>query len=111
VAKRSFVAANQNDVLAVMRALKKASDWASAQSPRTVSDVLGKYLKTSPEDVAYVIAHNSWKMVDDAAFRGVMHDIEQFLLAQSLIPKKVNWTEAKDQSFLRKIDPALVKGE
>jgi ABC-type nitrate/sulfonate/bicarbonate transport system substrate-binding protein len=111
VAKRSFVAANQNDVQAVMRALKKASDWMAGQSPKTVSETLGKYLKTNPEDVAYVITRNSWTMVDDAAFRGVMQDIEKFLLAQSLIPKKVNWTEAKDQSFLRKMDPALVKGE
>lgn len=111
VAKRAFVAGNQNDVLAVMRALKKASDWMGATDPKVVSEVLGKYLKTSPEDVAYVITRNSWKMTDDPAFRGVMLDIERFLLAQSLIPKKVNWTEAKDLSFLRRLDPSLVKGE
>lgn len=111
VAKRAFVAAKQNDVLAVMRALKKASDWMGATDPKVVSEVLGKYLKTSPEDVAYVIKRNSWKMVDDPTFRGVMLDIERFLLAQDLIPKKVNWTEAKDLSFLRRLDPSLVKGE
>jgi ABC-type nitrate/sulfonate/bicarbonate transport system substrate-binding protein len=111
VAKRTFVAGNQNDVLAVMRALKKASDWMGATDPKVVSEVLGKYLKTSPEDVAYVITRNSWKMTDDPAFRGVMLDIERFLLAQSLIPKKVNWSEAKDLSFLRRLDPSLVKGE
>jgi ABC-type nitrate/sulfonate/bicarbonate transport system substrate-binding protein len=111
VAKRAFVAANQSDVLAVMRALKRASDWMGATDPKVVGEVLGKYLKTSPEDVAYVITRNSWKMTDDPAFRGVMLDIERFLLAQSLIPKKVNWTEAKDLSFLRRLDPSLVKGE
>ena len=111
VAKRAFVAANQQDVLAIMRALKKASDWMGATDPKVVSEVLGKYLKTSPEDVAYVITRNSWKMADDPAFRGVMLDIERFLLAQSLIPKKVNWTEAKDLSFLRRLDPSLVKGD
>ncbi len=111
VAKRSFVAANQNDVMAVMRALRKASDWLARNDLRTVSDVLGAYLKTSPADVAYVITRNSWAMVDDPAFRRVMQDIEQFLLAQNLIARKVNWAEARDVSFLRRMDPSLVKGE
>jgi ABC-type nitrate/sulfonate/bicarbonate transport system substrate-binding protein len=111
VAKRSFIAANQNDAMAVMRALRKASEWLARNDLRTVSEVLGGYLKTGPDDVAYVITKNSWTMVDDARFRGVMQDIERFLLAQNLIPKKVNWIEAKDVSFLRKMDPSLVKGE
>ena len=111
VAKRGYVQANQNDVLALMRALRKASDWMGATDPKTVSEALGKYLKTSPEDVGYVIQKNSWKMVDDQAFRGVMLDVEKFLLAQGLIPKKVDWATAKDVSFLRRMDPALVKGE
>ena len=78
-------------------------------SKPTVSDVLGKYLKTSPDDVAYVIKNNAWAMVDDAQFRRTLESIEQFLLAQKLIQKKIDWDRAKDVSFLRKVDPALVQ--
>jgi NitT/TauT family transport system substrate-binding protein len=108
-AKRSYVAANPGEVTAVLRALRKASAWLTSTDPKVSSKALGEYLKTSPEEVEYVLAKNTWKMVDDPPFRKVLHDIEGFLLAQNLISRKVNWAEAVDAKYLRTVDPALVK--
>jgi ABC-type nitrate/sulfonate/bicarbonate transport system substrate-binding protein len=110
VAKGSFVKENPDKVAAVLRALRKASDWLSNQDLKAESAVLGTYLKTSPEDIAHVIENNTWKMVDDASFRETMRGIEEFLVAQDLIKNKVDWARSKDVSFLRKLDPELVKG-
>lgn len=109
VAKRGYANANQEDVTKVLRALRKASDWLTNNDLKTLSQMLGQYLKTSPEDVAYVIKSNTWSMTDDPAFRKTLQDIEGFLLSQSLIGTKVNWAEARGAVFLRKVDPSLVK--
>ncbi len=109
VAKRSYAATNQEAVTSVLRALRKAADWLAGNDAKTVSQTLGQYLKTSPEDVAYVIKSNTWSMVDDAGFRKTLQDIEGFLLSQNLIGKRVNWPEVSGVAFLRKVDPTLVK--
>jgi ABC-type nitrate/sulfonate/bicarbonate transport system substrate-binding protein len=109
VAKRAYAAANQEAVTKVLRALRKASEWLAQSDPKTVSQALGQYLKTSPEDVAHVIKSNTWSMVEDAAFRKTMGDIEGFLLSQHLIATKVNWAEVGGAAFLRRVDPGLVK--
>jgi NitT/TauT family transport system substrate-binding protein len=109
VAKRAYATSNQEDVTKVLRALRKASDWLAQHDLKVVSRALGEYLKTSPEDVSHVIRSNTWSMVDDAAFRKTMKDIEAFLLGQHLIAKQVNWPEVRGVEFLRRIDPALVK--
>ncbi len=111
VAKRGFVEGNPSQVAAVLRALRKASDWLSKNDLKTVSELLGQYLKTSPGDVSHVIRNNSWAMVDDPAFRRVMQSIERFLLDQKLIAGRVDWALARDVSFLRQIDPALVRAD
>ncbi len=111
VAKRSFVESNPREVAAVLRALRRASDWLSKNDLKSASELLGQYLKTSPEDVAHVIRNNSWAMVDDPAFRRVMQSIERFLLDQKLIAGPVDWARARDVSFLRRIDPALVRAD
>src|SRR5918996_517378 len=103
VAKRGYANANQEDVTKVLRALRKASDWLTNNDLKTLSQMLGQYLKTSPEDVAYVIKSNTWSMTDDPAFRKTLQDIESFLLSQSLIGTKVNWAEARGAVFLRKV--------
>lgn len=109
VAKRAYAAANQETVTKVLRALRQASDWLARNDLKAVSQALGRYLKTSPEDVAHVIKSNTWSMVDDAAFRRTMGDIEGFLLSQHLIATKVNWAEVRGTAFLRRVDPSLVQ--
>lgn len=110
VAKRDYLNQNPDVAVRLLRALQKASGWLGANDMKTVSEMLGTYLKTSPEDVAYVIKNNSWKLVDDAQFRRTLENIEQFLIAQNQIKTKINWGEVKDVSFLRKVDPSLVPG-
>ncbi len=110
VAKREYLNQNPDVAVRVLRALYKASGWLEANDMKTVSEMLGTYLKTTPEDVAYVIKNNGWKLVDDAQFRRTLEGIEQFLLAQNLIKTKINWSEVKDVSFLRKVNPSLVPG-
>ncbi|HXH82510.1 MAG TPA: NrtA/SsuA/CpmA family ABC transporter substrate-binding protein [Candidatus Tectomicrobia bacterium] len=109
VAKREYLDQNAEATTRVLRALNRASAWLAATDMTTVSHVLGKYLKTSADDVAYVIKNNAWAMVDDAQFRRTLESIEQFLLAQKLIQRKIDWDRVKDVSFLRKVDPGLVQ--
>src|SRR5918996_79805 len=109
VAKREYLDQNPVQATQVLRALHKASGWLAANEMKIVSGVLGTYLKTSADDVAYVIKNNGWKIVDDAQFRRMLESIERFLLAQRLIKSEINWSQVKDASFLRKVDPALVQ--
>lgn len=111
VVSRDYLeSADRSEVMAIMRALKSATEWMSNASLDEVSQVVADYLKTSKEDVAHVIRNNTWDMFSDQRFRDQLKSIEDFLYERQFISKRVNWDTAADWSYLEDLDANLVSG-
>lgn len=111
VTKRDFLASNRDDTVKIMKALKKAADFLAASDIKKESAPLASYLKSTPEDVASVIAHNQWGMAVTPRFLGTMQSIEAFLADGKLISRRVDWNSAYDWSILKEVDASLVPSE
>jgi ABC-type nitrate/sulfonate/bicarbonate transport system substrate-binding protein len=108
VAKREFVDKNPGDTEKVIRALVKGAKWLHDTPPQARDETLAKYLKTDAKDIQQVIANNTWDLAVTPDFKTTMTEIEEFLVKQNLIPRRVKWDTAYDWSFLKKVDPKLV---
>jgi NitT/TauT family transport system substrate-binding protein len=107
--KKDYARAQSGKVVAVLKALNQASRWIATAARPEINSVLAVYLKTTPEDVAYVIEKNDFALSNDAPFRKTLQEIEQFLAQQKLIGQRVSFGDAIDTALLRNVDPALVR--
>jgi len=111
VTKREFLQGHREETVKIMKALKKAADFLASADMKQQSGVLASYLKSTPDDVAAVIAHNKWDMTVTPAFIATMQSIESFLADGKLISKRVDWNSAYDWTVLKDVDPSLVLPE
>lgn len=100
---------NKPMMMAVMRAIKKGSDWLAANNIDVTSKAIADYVKSTPEDVKDVIKDNRWDLTSDAPFRKAMKDIGDFLHAQGFFDKNIDWDKAVDWTYLRELDPKLLQ--
>jgi ABC-type nitrate/sulfonate/bicarbonate transport system substrate-binding protein len=108
IAKNEFAQKNPDDTAKILKALTKAADYLRRTELKTSSMDIGRYLKTSPDDVQHVIANNKWDMTVSKDFLDTMTTIEAFLAEQKLITKRVNWSTAYNWAPLKQVAPNLV---
>src|SRR5262249_37299528 len=97
-----------DDTAKVLKALTKAADYLRQTDLKTSSADIGRYLKTSPDDVQHVIANNKWDMTVSKDFLDTMTPIEAFLAEQNLITKRPDWSAAYNWAPLKQVAPNLV---
>jgi NitT/TauT family transport system substrate-binding protein len=108
---KKFAKSHPEEVKGVLKALRKACDWLSDASLDESSKLIGNYLKMEPEEAKYVIFTNTWDLMETKKYRKSMKNIEDFLFTRKLISQKIDWSSALGSSFLKEIDPSLVKPE
>lgn len=110
LASRAYLdSAPEGQMDAFMRAVKKGSDFLT-NNPKEGSEAVAEFTKLKLADVEHTVAGIKWDLVSDEAFRSQMRNIEQFLMKLEILKTPVNWDEAADYSYIKKLDPSLVQG-
>jgi NitT/TauT family transport system substrate-binding protein len=100
---------NKKLMVGVMRALHKGAAWLDKASEKEKFDLIAAQVKTSPGDVREVIKNNKWSMAVDDNFKSAITNIASYMHEQGLIKKELDWNASTDFSYLREVDPSLVK--
>ncbi len=110
LASRKYLeSAPKGEMDAFMRAIKKGSDFLT-NNPKEAFEAVAKFTKLPVKLVEHVSGGQKWDLVSDNAFRAQMRNIEQFLQGLGILKSPVDWNKAADWSYIKKLDPNLVKG-
>lgn len=107
-ASKDFAAGNPRVVEKVIRAMKKAIDYAYANENEAATIVANK-IKTNPSVVKDVLTSKPFKLSYDRHVGEELERLSQFLVENGRLKSRISSAEVVDSSFLRKVSPQLVQ--
>lgn len=102
-----FLKAHPKDVEAMLRALKKATDFIN-ENPDEAADIVAKELKLDKDQVKHIMAQNKYEMTFDDHFKKSCDDMAAFMYEMKNIPAKPEFNKYADPKELSKVDSSMV---
>lgn len=102
-----FLKAHPKDVEAMLRALKKATDFIN-EHPDEAADIVATELKLDKEQVKHIMSQNKYSMTFDEHFKDSCDQMAGFMHEMKNIPSKPDFKKYADPKELSKVDASLV---
>lgn len=107
-AAKDFATSNPQVVESVVRALKRAIDYAYA-NPDDAATVVATKVKTEPAIVKEVLVSKPFNLNYDKKAGEELERLSRFLVETGRSQKPISSVDVFDPRFLRSVDPALVQ--
>lgn len=102
-----FLQKHPKDVEAMLRALKKATDFIN-ENPDEAASILGKTLNLEKEQTMHIMAENHYGMDMDQHFKATCEEMSSFMLRLGQIQDIPYFDNYVDSSPLHAVDNSLV---
>ena len=103
----NFLKERPEDVKAMLRALKKATDFIN-EHPDEAAEIIAKEINLDKDQVKHIMAQNKYDMKFDAHFKAACTEMSAFMLEMKNIPTNPDFTKYADPSSLKAVDASLV---
>lgn len=102
-----FLKSNRDDVVAIMKALKRATDYINDNRDEAVK-IISKEIETDEETVAMIMSENTYSMEWDDKFAEGIDAYANYMLDSGNISNVPDYTSYTDTSLLSEVDSSLV---
>lgn len=102
-----FLASHHDDVVAIMKALKRANDYINDNREEAVK-IIAKEIQTDEDTVAMIMSENTYSMEWDDTFAEGIDAYANYMLESGNITNVPEYSSYTDTSLLSEIDPGLV---
>lgn len=103
----SFLQEHPEDVKAMLRALKKATDFIN-ENPDESAEIIAKEINLDVAQVKKIMAQNKYDMHFDDHFKAACEEMSSFMLEMKNIPTDPAFATYADPTALREVDSSLV---
>ena len=103
----SFLKERPDDVKAMIRALKKATDFIN-EHPDEAAEIIAKEINLDKAEVKHIMAQNKYDMKFDSHFRDSCTEMSGFMLEMKNIPVNPAFEKYADPGLLKVVDASLV---
>ena len=103
----TFLKDHPEDVKAMLRALKKATDFINEHSDEA-AEIIAKEINLDKEQVKEIMAQNKYDMKFDEHFQSSCEEMSSFMLEMQNIPSNPAFSQYADPNFLKAVDSSLV---
>lgn len=103
----AFLKSNHDDVVAIMKALKRATDYINDNRDEAVK-IIAKEIQTDEETVAMIMSENTYSMEWDDTFAEGIDAYANYMFDSGNITNVPDYASYTDTSLLSEVDPSLV---
>lgn len=103
----AFLESNRDDVVAIMKALDRATDYINDNRDDAVK-IIAKAVETDEETVAMIMSENTYSMEWDDAFANGIDAYAQYMFDSGNISSIPDYASYTDTSLLSEVDSSLV---
>lgn len=103
----TFLQQHPDDVKAMLRALKKATDFIN-ENPDEAAEIIAKEINLDTAQVKKIMSQNQYAMTYDNKFVNSCGEIADFMKETNNIASKPDFTVYADSSVLKSVDETLV---
>lgn len=103
-----FLETNHDDVIAIMKALKRATDYINDNREDAVK-IIAKEIQTDEDTVSMIMSENTYSMVWDDTFANGIDAYANYMKDSGNITSVPDYASYTDTSLLSEVDETLVK--
>lgn len=103
----TFLQQHPDEVKAMLRALKKATDFIN-QNPDEAADIIAKEINLDSAQVKKIMSQNQYSMTFDDKFVSSCDEIADFMKETNNISSKPDFAKYADSDILKTVDETLV---
>ena len=107
---KDFASKNPSAVKGMVKAVKKSVDFTNA-NPEAATKIWAEAVQGDPKQSLPVVKLIQYDMTLDKSFIDDMDELAKFMVSKGALKGKINWKSDFDPSYLKAVDPSLVKVE